>query len=163
LDAWSWAVGSIGEYYPLLLVGFDANISETVHSLADAYDLSGNLQVLPPLSAVSLAALYQGCSAVFHPAPISPWGGPIRLALANGKAIVALETPLADALVGKAAYLVNSRQDQVDCVRALGAALLSVVVEDDLAQSLSRAARLRSQQWDADRFFAGLQSVYKSF
>jgi len=31
---------------------------------------------LPILPLQALAALYRGCHAFFHPAPISPWGDP---------------------------------------------------------------------------------------
>ena len=160
LDSWSWAAGSIGEYYPMLLIGLDDNAREYVQSLAVAYGLSGSLMVMPPLPAPLLADLYHACSAVFHPASISPWGGPLRLALAYARPVVALDTPLTDVLVGPAAYLVSACSDPAERARSLGAALISVIVEENLAQSLSRAARLRSQEWDAGRFYGNLLSAY---
>ena len=165
-EAWSWAAQSIGDYHPLLLLGIDPTLQAQLHLLVDEFrsefHLGDTLRALPVLSIDEMAALYQGCSALFHPAEISPWGGPVRLALTCGKPIVALETALADALVGPAAYLVSGDLAAAETRRNLGAALITVVVEERVAESLSKAARQRASAWVNAHFNRGLLAGYRS-
>ena len=161
LSAWSWTAGAIGEYYPLLLVGIGESGRESLELLQDVYKLGKTVRPLPELPLSGLLWLYQNCSALFHPAPISPWGSPVRMALAYGKPVVALEFPLADALVGPAAYLVPASETEADSSRSLGAALLTVVVEENVANSLSEAARQRAASWRSADFPTALLAAYQ--
>jgi glycosyltransferase involved in cell wall biosynthesis len=156
LQAWNWAAGPIGDYYPLLLVGLGDGERSIFHEIADKADLGDTVRALPPLSPPALARLVQTCSAVFHPAPASPWSGSVRHALACGKPLVAAETPLTSAMVGAAAYLIP-RGDP----RALGAAIISVIVEEQLAKQLSDAAARRAAAWDRAAFGIQLVSLYE--
>jgi glycosyltransferase involved in cell wall biosynthesis len=160
LDAWSWAAASIGEYYPLVLAGLDNSAQDRMARLLAEYNLTGTAYPLPPLSLSSLAAIYRGCCALFHPAEISPWGDPARMALACGKPLVALETERTTALVGAAGYLVSPVEPYPARCRALGAALITIVVEDSLADSLSQAAQKRSDSWQFDLFSSSLRELY---
>ena len=81
--------------------------------------------------------------------------GPVRLALAAGKPLVANKDAMTDAIVGPAAYLV-SPGDQ----RALGAALVTVVVEEQVAMDLSRAAVQHSASWSAMEYREQLAEIY---
>jgi glycosyltransferase involved in cell wall biosynthesis len=92
---------------------------------------------------------------LFHPAPIAPWGAPERHALACGKPVVASENLFSDALFGPAAYLAPAGD-----ARALGAALITVVVEDSVAENLSQAARQRAESW-LDQGFG--QKLYEAY
>jgi glycosyltransferase involved in cell wall biosynthesis len=147
LDAWSWAAGSLGDYYPLLVVGLDEPGRQILVALLNEYNLAETVRALPELSLAGLASLYTGSAAVFHPAGVSPWGGSLRLALACARPVVALETPLADALVGPAAYLVPPAEDRQAVSRALGAALITVIVEESVSEGLVAAARQRAAGW----------------
>ena len=161
LDAWSWAAGSIGEYYPLLVAGLDGPAQRELNSLSAEHDMAETVRGLPILPLQALAALYRGCHAVFHPAPISPWGDPLRLALASAKPVVSLESPLTNALVGPAGYLIPAgNADQIN--RASGAALITVVVEEELAALLSQAARERAAAWSGSGFADGLGEAYQA-
>jgi glycosyltransferase involved in cell wall biosynthesis len=160
LDAWSWAAGSIGEYYPLLLVGLDRPAQDRFAALLAEYQLTDTARPLPPLSLPALAAVYHGCGALFHPEQISVWGDPARLALACGKPVVALESEGAAALMGPAGYLISAQQPYPAICRALGAALISVVVEESLADALSQAARERAAPWQLDSFSSSLRECY---
>lgn len=161
LRAWTWAVGAIGEYYPLLLIGMGKSGRENLELLHDVYELGETVRALPEMSHSGLVWLYQNCSALFHPVPISPWGSPVRMALACGKPVVALESPLADALVGPAAYLVPGSESEVNCDRALGAALLTVVVEESVANALSETAHQRVDSWRSADFTTALLAAYQ--
>jgi glycosyltransferase involved in cell wall biosynthesis len=160
LDSWSWAAGSIGEYYPLVLVGLEGPAQDRLAALLAEYQLSGTARPLPALSLPALAAIYQGCSALFHPAEVSPWGDPARIALACGKPLVGLESARAAALSGPAGYLISTHESYPATCRALGAALITVVVEESVAEALSRNAQARSAAWQFERFARRLREYY---
>lgn len=155
IQAWSWAAGAIGEYYPLLLIGLSASQQHTVSGLAGSLGLGGSLRFVQDVTPGMLSQIYQRCRAVFHPAPASLWCGPVRMALAAGKPLVGIEDSMSGAIAGPAAYLVGEKD-----ARALGAALVTVVVEEELASSLSAAARKRVQEWDSAGFSKQLHAVY---
>ena len=162
LDAWSWAAPAIGEYYPLVLAGLDDLAQDRLAALLAEYQLTDTARPLPSLSLETLAAVYHGCRALFHPAEVSPWGDPARLALACGKPMVGLETERSAALAGDAGYLVSPAEPYPARCRALGAALISLVVEDDLAEALSTAARRRSAGWKLEKFSSSLGELYRA-
>lgn len=157
LDAWSWAVNAIGKSTPLLLLGLSEADQARLNRLLPGYTLGETVLALPPMPLSSIAEIYRACSALFHPAAISPWGSPVRNALACGRPVVAAENRLIDALVGPAAYLVS--QDEG---RALGAAVITVVVEEEVAERLSQAAHQRAAAWDTEAFSQALLSAYLS-
>jgi hypothetical protein len=162
LDAWSWAATSIGEYYPLVLAGLDNPAQDRLAALLAKYQLTGTARPLPPLSLSALAAVYRNCRALFHPVEVSPWGDPARMALASGKPLVGLATERAAALAGAAGYLVSQDGPYPAKCRALGAALITVVVEDSLADTLSQAARGAAVAWRFDLFSSSLEEQYRA-
>jgi hypothetical protein len=157
LDAWSWAAGSLGEYYPLLAAGLDETGRSRLERLAAEYPLEQSVRAFPSLSIESLAALYQGCSAFLYPSPIAAWGDPLRYALSCGKPVIAFEGPEMEAIVGPAAYLVSPSGGS----RALGAALISVIVEENLALELAQHALQRAARWQMGAFSDQLVQVYR--
>ncbi len=147
LDAWSWAAPAIGEYYPLLVAGFDSTGYDQYAKLVAEYHLNEYVKFLPEVSINELAVVYHRCSAFLYTRPISPWGDPLCLAMACAKPIVAPYSNLADARLGPAAYLVQSGELLKVTSRAIGAALVSVVVEESVAVGLSDEAKKRSAAW----------------
>ncbi len=152
LEAWSWAAGAIGEYYPLLLLGAGRAGGRIYESLAASYDFGASVRLLPPVEPSQVAAVYRACTVYFHPADVLPWENPLRAALVLGKAVVALDSMLAGLVCGPAAYLVGSgnahgASARGETARALGAALITVVVEDGLREGLELAARERAAGW----------------
>ena len=156
LESFGWVAGPVGENYPLLILGMDEVGREYLPELLAAYGLEGCVRALPVISPYSVFQLYQNCSAVFHPAEITPWGNPLRNAIACGKPVVAGETSLSDALVGPAGYLVA-----LDHPRELGAALLTVIVEEEVAGQLSAAALRRAAGWQTEVFCRELGEAYR--
>ena len=154
-SAWSWAAGPIGEGYPLIIVGA---ARRRVDHMQNEFDLRGSVRSVPDLPVTSLAALFQGCSLLFHPAQLPAWGDPLRMALVCGKPVVALDSPRSAALVGPAAYLAPSDP----AGRSLAAALLSVIVDESLYTSLSEAAQLRAEILDSQAFTIELGKIYRS-
>jgi len=156
LETFRWAADSVGEDYPLLILGLDDAGRERLPALLAAYGLQGYVSALPVISPFSVPWLYRKCSVLFHPAEIAPWGNPLRNALAFGKPVVAGETALSDALVGPAAYLAA-----LDQPRELGAALLTVIIEEELSSRLSAEARQRAAGWQTETYRRELGEVYR--
>ena len=157
LSAWSWAAGPIGENYPLMVLGATPDCQGQIQSLLGEYNVNESVRLLPPISPLILPSLYQGAAALFHPASVSAWGGPLRGALAFGKPVVSIEDRMVEAIVGPAAYLAPGADG-----RALGAALISVIVEESVSQALSQAALQRSANWRQVDFTRGLAEAYSS-
>lgn len=155
LEAFSWAAGPLGSEYPLVVLGLDAAGRSRLEVLLREYGLESRVRLLPLVKPGVIPEIYRRSTVVFHPAETTAWGGPLRLALATARPLVAGETALADALVGPAAYLAALTQP-----RALGAALITLVVETELAERLSIAARQRAARWEALTFREGLWKVY---
>lgn len=155
-DAWSWAQGSIGTYYPLLLLGVEDFERERVEGLVRAFQNDEYVRILPRIPPLEIPVIYRRSSALFHPAPVPPWGGPVRHALACRIPVVAADSTLADAMVGEAAYLSPAGD-----ARALGAALITVVIEEGVGEMLSNAARQRTAGWEMERFARGLLEAYR--
>lgn len=156
LGAWRWAAGSIGTYHPVLILGLNHEERELFTTLVRQNDYGESLRLLPEVSPPALPMLYRGCQALFHPAPEPPWGGSIRQALACGKPVVAIEHPSIGPVVGPAAYLAPPEDE-----RALGAALITVVVEEEVAASLAQAARKRATAWSAGAYTRALATLYQ--
>jgi glycosyltransferase involved in cell wall biosynthesis len=86
----------------------------------------------------------------------SPWGDPVRPALACGRPVVASNTTLTDAIVGPSAYLAPATE-----ARALGAALITTLIEEEVAGRLSKAALERAATWQSASFGARLLDAYQ--
>jgi len=156
LDAWSWVADSLGQAYPLLALGLGQTGRERLASLAAEFSLGETVRSLPILPPGSLAAIYRLSAALFHPLMDPPWGGPVRLALASGTPVASFESELMNALVGPTAYLVPHGD-----ARLLGAALITILVDEGVAQKLAQAGRQRAATWSLPAFAAGLAQVYQ--
>jgi hypothetical protein len=154
-DAWTWGAGAVGDYYPLLLLGGqEARIS--LNDLLDGYSFGEAVRLLPPLSPPEVPALYRKASALIHPGTETPWGGAIRHALACGLPVVTTDIPRNSALTGPAAFTIAPGDS-----RKLGAALITVIVEEEVAQKLSQAGRQRAAGWSNGDFRVALARIYR--
>lgn len=157
VEAWTWVAIPVGDYHPLLVVAPSDDVQSKIMALAEAAQLGNSLRALAGVPFHILPWLYQECTAVFHPVPsFSPWGSSIHHALACGKAIVAAEDTRSDAQVGPAAYLIPPTD-----LRGLAAALITVIVEEEVRGNLESAARQRAAGWQSARFSAQLLSHYR--
>jgi glycosyltransferase involved in cell wall biosynthesis len=163
VDAWSWAGGAIGENYPLVIVGLDQAAERNLAAFLDGNPLGKRIIKLPLLPLDALAGVYRGCCVFFHPSPHPAWGDPLRFAMACGKPVVSLEFASTDALVGPAGYLIPSGGSRAARNRALGAAVITLVVEEEIAEKLELAAQERAAKWDMRNFSQALGEVYRRF
>lgn len=164
LATWSWAAGALGENYPLLLAGLSTAGNSLLSRLLKEYKLENSARALPYVNRVNLAALYQNCSAFLHTGNLAAWGDPARLALASGRPLVGFENRWMDVMAGPAAYLVHGDGSSRESCRLLGAALVTVVIEDSVAESLSQAAYIRAQPWlkAGPQFTRKLGEIYEA-
>ncbi len=156
LEAWSWAADAIGEHYPLLIAGLSKEGRKRVQRWLEGSELAKSVRSLPEVSPLSLLALYRHCTALFHPARLAPWDATLRSALAVGKPIVSIEHPWTDAIVGEAAYLLPAED-----ARGLGAAIITVLVVEEVAERLSQAALQRAASWKSETFGVMLWQAYR--
>jgi glycosyltransferase involved in cell wall biosynthesis len=157
LDAWSWATASIGDRYPLVILGLTGTGRELLETLLANTDFRETVLPLPQVPPLMIPEVYQGSAALVHPAQPSPWGDPIRHAMACGIPVVATESQLTDAVVGPAAYLVPAEE-----ARTTGAAIITVLLEDEVADRLTAAARKRANAWRSTDFSQSLLNAYQS-
>ncbi len=155
LESWTWAAASIGELYPLVMLGLDQRTKEFLGKRLPEFHVEDSVQILAEVALEYFPALYQNSAAVVHAGEPAPWGGALRHALACGKAVVAHQEPLTEAIVGSAAYLVAPED-----LRSFGAATITVVVDEKARESLEDTAQQRSDHWDAAAFTAGLSKIY---
>jgi glycosyltransferase involved in cell wall biosynthesis len=155
LGAWRWGAEAIGQLYPLMLAGLNPIDREQVEGQIHRAGLDPFCQVLPIVPIADIPALYQGSTALFHPAPSAPWGGAIRRAMACGRPVVTIENRQADALVGEAGYVLPPGD-----LRRLGAALITVVVEASVAEKLGQLGRVRAAPWQEKPFGENLKEIY---
>jgi glycosyltransferase involved in cell wall biosynthesis len=157
LRAWQWTAAPIGFNYPLVLMGMDELAKGKLHQMLPESEPGETLRVLPSLDPADVPGIYRQSKAVFHPARSSAWEGPVRQALVSGVPLVAAVDPLTEAIVGDAAYLSKADDD-----RTLGAALITVIVEDGVAQQLIQAGLKRTAGWDALKFKQRLEEAYQT-
>ncbi len=150
LEAWlRWAAGSIGGSTPLVVLGAPDDLA-----VAAPHEIADTIVPYPAVAPARLPAIYARAVALFHPVPAVPWGSPLRLALAWGVPVVACDEPVTAAIVGPAAYLAPC-----DALRDLAAALVTVVVEDDVADALRESGQARAAAWGSAAF---LRAVYRA-
>jgi glycosyltransferase involved in cell wall biosynthesis len=156
LESWTWAAASIGEFYPLVIAGLNEEARRLVQAQLPEFHVEGSVRVLADVQPQDLAAIYKACIAVVHLGTPAPWGNPLRAALAAGKAVIAHQEPLTEAIVGAAAYLAPPQD-----LRAFGAAMITVVVDEKAREKLEGAARQRAAHWKVEAFGAGLVEIYR--
>ena len=68
--------------------------------------------------------------------------------------------PRIDALVGPAAYLIPDAPKYQPLNRSLGAAIVSVIVDEELSTSLVQVAQKRAAIFQPEQFSAAISAVY---
>lgn len=155
LESWTWAAASIGELYPLVMLGLEGKEKEFLQKRLPEFHVEDSVRILGEAAFEHLPALVQNSAAVIHAGAPAPWGGALRHALACGKAVVAQQDPLTEAIAGPAAYLVPPED-----LRSFGAAIITVVVDEKARESLEDAAQQRRAAWDGTAFSEGLAKIY---
>ena len=155
LETWRWAAPAMGEDWTLRLAALPAGDGARLEQMRAAFHLPGRIQPAPLAGPLEAAALLAGAGAVLRLGPLSAWGDPLLHALAAGRPLASEEAWGVDARVGPAAYLAPSGD-----WRTLGAAVLTLLVEENVAEQVSQAARIRAAGWGSLSFSDQLREVY---
>lgn len=155
LAGWGWVSGVVGGYNPLLLAGLDPAQQRLLERLVTQGDFGATVQTVSAARPQDWAALYAAAAVIVQIGASPVWDGAASNALAAAKPLVAWDEPRTAQRVGGAAYLVPPGDS-----RALGAALSTLVVEEELAADLSTRARERALAWKSGAFGARLQAAY---
>lgn len=156
LQAWAWAAEAIGAQTPLALYGLPAGLMVPVRQMLAQVPWGETVRLLPP------GPPQQALGLLHHAAALVQVGWPpfaeevVGAALALGVPVVGEETPALGDLVGPAAYLTPPGE-----ARLLAAALITVVVEAEVAAALRQAAFNRVAQADPRAWGAALLRWYR--
>jgi hypothetical protein len=158
VETWRWAGSAMGVGWALRVACPPVDLplfTARLETLRAAAGLPGALLAEPIAGPQALLALLAGAGAALHLGPLSPWGDALLYSLAAGCPLAAEETWGVDARVGPAAYLAPPGD-----WRTLGAAILTLLVEANVAEQVSPAARERAAGWDRLAFSERLGEIY---
>ncbi len=150
LSAWTWASGSIGQGYPLILAG-QLPAPGSPHyadylALAQELDIADTVRFIGPVAEAHKPALYRGATAFVYPSRYEGFGLPLLEAMACGVPVVAGSGASLPEVVGSAGYLIPP-----DDTRAIGAALLTIVVEPSVHADLRARSLAQAQTFSWER------------
>jgi glycosyltransferase involved in cell wall biosynthesis len=157
LEAWSWAAASIGDLFPLVMLGLNAESNKMMEEKIKDNHMEEYIILLPELSWADLVNIYKASSAVIIADQEISWGSSARLALAAGKSMVGIKNAANDKLLGPAAYLVEKGD-----LRSFGAAMITIVVDESVWEKMEESANHHSAKWDARSFSDQLEKIYTS-
>lgn len=144
LLAWTYAGPSLGADVPLVLAGRQPK-SWTVPLFPDLKNYAKELEIedyviwTGEIDEADKPSLYRLARAVVFPSTYEGFGLPVLEAMASGTPVIAGNQSSIPEVAGDAAYLV----DPTDA-RTMGAAIIAVVIQDDLHDNLSNQGRGQS-------------------
>ena len=150
LSAWTWVDGSLGDSYPLTFLGAGPTLTMEIDSMAAELNIEASVRSQPEVSYIDLPRLYGGAAAYLGTA-FAADGQALRWALAAGTPVVGLNTPEFESVLGGAAYLVPPGDS-----RTLGAACLTVLIQERVSDSLRENGRQRAEKFMDERVGTGL-------
>lgn len=160
LDAWTWCDGPLGEGYPLVIAGKLPEPGDRFYDDLPAYAKELNLDYVQFAGAIDeedKPAVYRGAAAFVFPSRYEGFGLPLLEALACGVPVVTSAAASIPEVVGEAAYLVENPDD----TRALGAAIIAVVVNPDVVDRLTNAAREQVKKFSWEMTAQETVAVYR--
>lgn len=162
LEAWTWVDAAIGEQYTLVVAGqlpsyADGRLFHDLPSLAHRLGVIDSVQFIGLVDEDDKPALYQGAACFVYPSSYEGFGLPPLEAMAcNTPVITSARSSLAE-VVGNAAYLVEDPEDG----RALGAAIISLVVDGALADNLRERGVLQVARFSWEKTVLDTVGVYR--
>ena len=161
LSAWTWASNSIGEHYPLVIAGAlpkkNDRFYDDFERYAEELEIKDSVRFIGAVDEDDKAAIYRGAACFVFPSRYEGFGLPPLEAMACGTPVVTTAFSSIPEVVGEAAYLIQNPDD----ARALGAAILSVVVNDDLSQRLINDGLFHAKKFSWQKTVDETVAVYK--
>jgi glycosyltransferase involved in cell wall biosynthesis len=161
LSAWTWASGSIGQGYPLIVAGQLPDPASPHHAdypaLAAELDIADTVRFIGPVAEADKPALYRGATAFAYPSRYEGFGLPPLEAMACGVPVVAGTGGSLPEVIGNAGYLIPP-----DDTRSIGAALLTIVVEPSVHSDLRARGLAQAQTFSWERTARETAAAYAS-
>jgi len=137
LAAWTWARLGLPEGCQLVIAGRlparpDGRLFQDLPAIAVRHGIRESVRFIGAVDEADKPALYQGAACFVFPSSYEGFGLPPLEAMACGVPVVTTGTGSLGEVVGDAAYLVSDPTD----ARKLGAAIISVIVDTELASDL---------------------------
>ncbi len=146
LAAWTWAAGSVGHDYPLVLAGAlpqpDGRLFEDLPAYAAQLGIQDTVRFVGAVEAQDLPALYRGAGAFAYPSENEGFGLPPLEAMACGVPVLAPGAGAVGEVVGEAAFLI----DPAD-TRKFGAGLITCLIEPTVYDHLKARGLARAKQF----------------
>ncbi len=161
LAAWTWAAGPLGDNTPLVIAGALPKPGDRFYDDLPAYaaqlDIADTVRFVGPIDEADKPALYRGAACFVYPSRYEGFGLPPLEAMACGAPVVTTAFSSIPEVVGEAAYLVRDPDD----TRALGAAIITVVVEPSVSEALTLKGRRQAQKFSWARTAAETVAAYR--
>lgn len=155
MSAWSWVAPSAGEVHPLVLTAIRVGGDRAAQRFGHRLGIADTIRFVDNLGYTELAAVMRGAAVLLVPGdPVD--GQLLRWALACGLPVAAAATRETESILGDAGYIAPAGD-----ARALGAACLSLLVDDDLAGSLRVAGARRAAVYHSGYGVEGLAEVLR--
>jgi glycosyltransferase involved in cell wall biosynthesis len=128
-----------------------------VHKLLQAIDVADRVQIIGEIDEADKPALYRMAKCFVFPSFYEGFGLPVLEAMACGTPVVAANTSSLGEIVGDAGFLV-----QPDDIERLAGAIVSILVDEDLAHDLSQKAKKRAAGFSWEHTARETAAVYRS-
>ncbi len=161
LAAWTWAAGSVGESYPLVLAGAlpqpDGRLFEDYRALAEEFNVSGAVRFIGPIDEADKPAVYRGAALFTYPSRYEGFGLPPLEAMACGVPVIASGAGAIGEVVGEAAYLIDPQD-----ARRFGAGLITCLVEPSVSEHLRARGLERAKKFSWERTARETVAAYEA-
>ncbi|RCK74185.1 MAG: hypothetical protein ANABAC_2387 [Anaerolineae bacterium] len=154
LEVWTKTTAHLGDQATLVIVCSNRREQEQIETHSTAEFLQ-TLHLFADVTPARLLSLLKSALALVQLEGEPLWGGLARRALAYGVPVVGFELPSLGEAVGPAGYLVPPND-----LRALSAAMMTLVVEEEVLSSLQTQARLQARGWERASFRRGMLRLY---
>lgn len=162
LAAYTYAGPSVGEEYPLVLAGKapeqwgTPRFPDLRAEIAQRPGLEQYICWIGPVDEADKPGVYRMASAFIYPSRYEGFGlGPLE-AMACGTPVVAADASSIPEVVGDGAYLVSP-----DDSRKMGGAIIAVLIQNDLRESLRNLGLARASNFSWQRTASSTLAVYQ--
>ncbi len=161
LQVYTWGQAAIGYDYPLVIAG---RLPEKANGFwKDPREIARQIEVeevvrfIGEVAVEDHVALYQGATAFLYPSRYEGFGLPVLEALACGVPVVGSDAASIPEVVGDAGSLVSP-----DDARAMAGALIAVVTQPELRDTLSARALQQAARFSWDKTVRETVEAYES-
>lgn len=155
LQVWAKTTAHLGEQASLAIICSNRAEQQQIEESSTAEFLQ-SLRLYAEIPPPQCLRLLSEAVALIQLEDEPLWGGTARRAMLDGVPVVGFELASLAEVVGSAAYLVP-----VGAERTLSAALITLIVEEEVLNSLRHRARLQGQRWNHETFRRGMLRFYR--